>query len=103
MHTRRWIGVWLVWLLAVGAAHGQVTPAEKAAAEALFDRGLTLMREGKLPDACASFEQSQAIERGIGTREVIADVVAFHAARLALRGIGEHEFVGFLDRGNALR
>ena len=77
MHTRAnraqsalWL--WLVWLLAFGA-HAQVTPAEKAAAEALFDRGLTLMRDGKLPEACASFEQSQAIERGIGTMLYLAD------------------------------
>ena len=72
MHTRSWFGFWLVWLVALGA-QAQVTPAEKAAAEALFDRGLTQMREGRLPEACTSFEQSQAIERGIGTMLYLAD------------------------------
>ena len=34
--------------LCAGTAHAQVTASQKAAAEALFDRGLALMREGKL-------------------------------------------------------
>ncbi|MET0340336.1 MAG: hypothetical protein ABW252_05010 [Polyangiales bacterium] len=72
MHTRRWLGFCLVLLVTTGA-RAQVTPAEKAAAEALFDRGMTATREGKFDDACRAFEQSQAIERGIGTMLWLAD------------------------------
>jgi len=61
-----------VLLLATSAA-AQVTPAEKAAAEALFDRGLVALREGKLEEACARLEQSNAIERGIGTMLYLAE------------------------------
>jgi hypothetical protein len=39
----------------------------------LFDRGLTLMREGKFAEACEQLEQSQAIEVGIGTMLYLAD------------------------------
>lgn len=47
--------------------------ADKAVAEALFDRGLTLMRQGKFAEACGQLEQSQAIERGIGTLLYLAE------------------------------
>ncbi len=60
------------WSLAAGA-HAQVSAADKAAAEALFDRGLALLREGKLEEACSRLEQSQAIERGIGTMLYLAE------------------------------
>ena len=51
--------------LAIASAQG--TAADKALAESLFDRGLTLMRQGQFAEACAQLEQSEAIERGIGT------------------------------------
>lgn len=47
--------------------------ADKAAAEALFDRGLSLLKEGKYAEACERLEQSQAIERGIGTMLYLAE------------------------------
>lgn len=47
--------------------------ADKAAAEALFDRGLALLKEGKYSEACERLEQSQAIERGIGTMLYLAE------------------------------
>jgi hypothetical protein len=72
MHTRLWIWVWTVWALC-GVAHAQVSPSDKAAAEALFDQGLALLREGKLEEACARLEQSQSIERGIGTMLYLAE------------------------------
>jgi len=59
---------WLIYgqgSLAVQAQAPQ--SADKAAAEALFDRGLTLLREGKYAEACSQLEHSQEIERGIGT------------------------------------
>jgi hypothetical protein len=72
MDKRSWCLALAVWLL-VGTAQAQVTASEKASAEALFDRGLELMREGKLAEACARLEQSQAIEHGIGTMLYLAD------------------------------
>jgi tetratricopeptide (TPR) repeat protein len=49
------------------------TTSDKAAAEALFDRGLSLLKEGKYQEACERLEQSQAIERGIGTMLYLAE------------------------------
>jgi serine/threonine-protein kinase len=72
MYKRHWIWMLPLWLVAAGA-HAQVTAGDKATAEALFDRGISLMREGKLEEACARLEQSQAIERGIGTMLYLAE------------------------------
>ncbi|MDB4972080.1 MAG: hypothetical protein JWN48_421 [Myxococcaceae bacterium] len=72
MHTRRWLSILALWLLAAGA-RAQVTAADKATAEALFDRGLSLLKEGKLEEACARLEQSNAVEHGIGTMLYLAD------------------------------
>jgi len=72
MHKLRWLAVWALCSLAAGA-HAQVSAADKATAEALFDRGLALMREGKLQEACARFEESNAVEHGIGTMLYLAD------------------------------
>lgn len=72
-----WIQVTVV--LAVVFAHraeAQVTPDQKAAAEALFDKGVTLMRQGEFAQACAYLEQSQAVERGIGTMLWLAQCYA---------------------------
>jgi tetratricopeptide (TPR) repeat protein len=52
-------------------AHAQAE--NKIAAEALFDRGVALMKEGKFAEACPQLEQSQAIERGIGTMLYLAE------------------------------
>jgi hypothetical protein len=73
MHTQRWTSVCALWWLLASSVSAQVSASDKAAAEALFDRGLTLMREGKLDEACARLEQSQAIERGIGTMLYLAE------------------------------
>jgi tetratricopeptide (TPR) repeat protein len=60
-------------LVGPAAVHAQAAASDKAAAEALFDRGLGLMREGKLEEACIQLERSQAIERGIGTMLYLAE------------------------------
>jgi len=60
-------------LVVAGAAHAQVSADQKAAAEALFDKGLELMKRGDYQDACGYLEQSQAIERGIGTMLYLAE------------------------------
>jgi len=58
---------------APSVAAAQASSADKALAEALFDRGLTLMRQGQFEEAAAQLEQSQAIERGIGTLLYLAE------------------------------
>jgi hypothetical protein len=66
------LSLWLApWLDAHASA--QTNPADKAAAEALFDRGLGLLRDGKTEEACRVLEQSQAVEAGIGTMLYLAD------------------------------
>jgi serine/threonine-protein kinase len=39
----------------------------KAAAEALFDEGKSLLEQGRFQEACPRFEQSQEIDPGVGT------------------------------------
>lgn len=40
---------------------------DKAAAEALFDEGVRLLKAGKVTQACKKLERSQAVDPGIGT------------------------------------
>jgi hypothetical protein len=54
-------------------AHAETNAADKAAAEALFDRGLQLLRDGKVAEACQALEESEAVEPGIGTMLYLAD------------------------------
>lgn len=62
-------------LISASAAVGraQAPASSKVAAEALFDRGVALMKQGKFAEGCAQLEQSQAIERGIGTMLYLAE------------------------------
>jgi hypothetical protein len=69
---RFWTLAWVA-LLCTTSVRADVSPADKAAAEALFDRGLTLLRSGKYAEACTRLEESQAIDRGIGTMLYLAD------------------------------
>ncbi len=41
-------------------------PQQKAAAEALFDEGIALRRQGQFEAACKKFEQSEEIDTGVG-------------------------------------
>jgi len=61
------------WVGAPADAAAQASASDKAAAESLFDRGLALMRDGKFQEACRALEQSQSIERGIGTMLYLAE------------------------------
>jgi hypothetical protein len=67
------LGLCACALIGAERAHAQGNATDKAAAEALFDRGLSLLREGKYQEACEKLEQSQAIERGIGTMLYLAE------------------------------
>src|SRR5690606_21383628 len=66
----------VVTLSALGGpapAWAQRTPAEKAAAETLFDRGIEQLRTEDLSAACTSFEQSQRIDPAVGTLLSLAE------------------------------
>lgn len=60
-------------LLITGFSRAQSSAADKAAAESLFQRGLELMEAGKIGEGCDKLEQSQNIERGIGTSLYLAE------------------------------
>src|SRR5690606_17820160 len=47
--------------------HAQTSAADKAAAEALFDQGLELLKSGAYDEACPKLESSQRIDPGVGT------------------------------------
>ena len=54
--------------LSASAAHGEPTPQERATAQAFFDRGLALMKDGKWTAACPALEESQRLDPGMGTQ-----------------------------------
>jgi serine/threonine-protein kinase len=49
------------------AARADVSAADRAAAQALFDDGRRLMADKKYAEACPKFEESYRIEPGVGT------------------------------------
>ena len=67
----------IAWLgVAQSAQHARAqnaTTDAKVAAEALFDEGLSLMQKGDIAAACIKLEQSQSIDRGIGTMLYLAE------------------------------
>jgi serine/threonine-protein kinase len=48
-------------------ARAQATAADKAAAEALFDQGLRLMKQSNFAEACPKLEESNRIDPAVGT------------------------------------
>src|SRR5262245_60268608 len=75
-HSRLGSASSLLILVAIAAnspAAAQTSAGDKAMAEALFDRGVGLMKQGKYSEACPALEQSQAIERGVGTLLYLAE------------------------------
>jgi hypothetical protein len=73
--VRSWCaGAWLLSaLLSARAARAQATAEEKAAAEAVFEEGLRLIKQGKFAEACPKFEMSQRVEPGVGTMLYLAE------------------------------
>lgn len=72
---RRWVccGV-LASITLCGLPSARAADAsEKAAAEALFDDGVELLKKGDLEAACQKLESSQKIDPGVGTLLYLAD------------------------------
>ena len=59
--------------LVAAPALAQDNAQEKAAAEALFDEGRELLGQGQYEAACQRFEQSEAIDPGVGTLLYLGD------------------------------
>ncbi|RYZ02195.1 MAG: hypothetical protein EOO73_32775 [Myxococcales bacterium] len=65
---RRFAALVPTCLVALGAAPALAqTGTDKAAAEALFDQGVRLMKSGSLTEACPKLEESERIDPAVGT------------------------------------
>jgi len=53
--------------LLTSGAFAQTSAADKAAAEALFDQGVRLMKQNSFADACPKLEESERIDPAVGT------------------------------------
>ncbi len=58
---------------AVRVARAQVSAEEKATAEAVFEEGIRLIKQGNFVDACPKFEMSQRVEPAVGTMLYLAE------------------------------
>ncbi len=67
------VGLALSALLSTTAAFAEASATQKAAAEALFQKGVQLMASGKAGEACPKFESSQELEPALGTLLRLAD------------------------------
>jgi len=59
--------------LAAEGRDAAASPADSAAAQALFEQGRQLMAAGQAEAACPRFEESERLEAGIGTQFNLAD------------------------------
>jgi hypothetical protein len=74
----RSVSVWVALAFAMAAtASAQPVPepprAEPTAGSKLFDEGRDLAKAGKYAEACAKFDQSYALDNGVGTELNLAD------------------------------
>lgn len=63
----------LFTLALTGSALAEPTPGEKAAAEALFQKGVEFMAAGKSSEACEKFDGSNQLDPALGTMLRLAD------------------------------
>jgi hypothetical protein len=63
----------LLALTVSGSALAEPSPGEKAAAEALFQKGVELMAVGKTAEACEKFDGSNQLDPALGTMLRLAD------------------------------
>jgi hypothetical protein len=63
----------LVLTLCSAPAVAQSSGADKAAAEALFQQGQKLLKEGSLDKACAKFDASEKLDPAVGTLLYLGD------------------------------
>src|SRR5258707_10266347 len=74
---------WIFLLLgAPRTALADVSPTDKATAQALFDQAKQLAVAGKYAEACPKFEESERLDPGIGTQFQLANCYE-HAGRIA--------------------
>jgi hypothetical protein len=65
---------WLLGALATASvARAQVSAEEKATAEAVFEEGMRLIKQGNFTEACPKFELSQRVEPAVGTMLYLAE------------------------------
>ena len=60
-------------LSATALAQAQVSAEEKATAEAVFEEGIRLIKQGNFAEACPKFEMSQRVEPAVGTMLYLAE------------------------------
>lgn len=54
-------------------ARAQVSAEEKATAEAVFEEGMRLIKQGNFTEACPKFEMSQRVDPAVGTMLYLAE------------------------------
>jgi hypothetical protein len=60
-------------MAAVPPAPPVASPADRAAAQVLFEQGRELMQQKRAAEACPRFEESQKLDSGLGTQYHLAD------------------------------
>jgi len=66
-------GAYLALLCDVHSASAEVSAAQRATAEALFQGANLLMEQKRFSEACEKFEASQELDPGLGTKLYLAD------------------------------